>query len=185
VGGFELSEGFAGGSAVGRQLILVDGPAGAGKTTFAESLATGLDTPLVHLEDLYLGWAGLEGAFGRLEELVLRPWLAGSPGGFRAYDWVADSPTGRWIEVPAANCLVVEGCGCAPRAADSYKPVIIWLDAPLTIRLARVLERDGAWEEPFLKAWEAATATHFARERTPMRADLRLERRFGDSPAVS
>jgi hypothetical protein len=129
--------------------------------------------PLVHLEDLYLGWTGLEGAFARLEELVLRPWWEGRPARFRAYDWLADQPSGPWVEVPASDCLVVEGCGCAPRAADRYGPLIIWLDGPVQLRRARVLKRDGDWEAPLLDAWEQATAIHFQREDTANRADFR------------
>jgi hypothetical protein len=155
-------------------LILVDGPAGAGKTTFAEGLAAGLASPLVHLEDLYLGWSGLESGFARWERAVLAPWLAGQVARFQAYDWEEDAPTGRWVEVAPAATLVVEGCGCAPRAADALSPTIIWLDAPRQRRWDRVLERDGAWEAPFLAAWEADTASHFDREQTAARAHLRL-----------
>jgi hypothetical protein len=158
----------------GRRLILVDGPAGAGKTTFAEGLAAGLAAPLVHLDDLYLGWSGLDTGFERLERLVLHPWLAGRPAQFNAYDWAAGAPTGALLTVPAGPCLVVEGCGCAPRAADRHEPVVIWMDAPLAARHARVLARDGGWEAALLDDWERATAAHFAREQTAARADLRL-----------
>jgi hypothetical protein len=126
------------------------------------------------LEDLYLGWSGLEGAFERLESLVLRPWLAGSDGRFQAYDWLAGGPTGDWIDVPAANCLVVEGCGCAPRRAAAYDPAIVWMDGPRQRRWERVLERDGEWERPLLAEWEAATTAHHQREQTAVRAGLRL-----------
>ncbi|MDR2378637.1 MAG: hypothetical protein LBD70_04340 [Bifidobacteriaceae bacterium] len=157
-----------------RRLILVDGPAGAGKTVFATGLAAGLDAPLVHLDDLYLGWSGLEGAYCRLVELVLADWSAGRPGAFRAYDWLAGSATGPLIRVPAGDCLVVEGCGCAPRAADARDPVIVWMDGPPDWRRQRVLARDGQSEAPSLRDWEAATAAHFERERTAARAHLRL-----------
>jgi uridine kinase len=153
---------------------MVDGPAGAGKTTFATGLAAGLGAALAHMDDLYLGWSGLEGGFRRLEKLVLGPWRDGVPARFRAYDWAAGTATGRWIEVAASDCLVVEGCGCAPRRADRYEPVIVWLDGPRDRRWDRVLERDGEAELPQLRDWETATAAHHHRERTAARAHLRL-----------
>jgi hypothetical protein len=130
--------------------------------------------PLVHLEDLYLGWSGLDGGFARLVELVLEPWARGRAASFRAYDWRAGAPTGRLVRVAAGPCLVVEGCGCAPRPAEAFNPVIIWMDAPRPVRFERVLARDGAWEAPYLERWERDTAAHFARQRTAARADIRL-----------
>jgi hypothetical protein len=161
----------------GQRLILVDGPAGAGKTTFATGLADGLAVPLIHMDDLYLGWDGLEGAFGRLEDLVLGPWRAGAGARFSAYDWQAGGAHGPWVSVPgSAGRLVVEGCGCAPRAADRYSPLIVWLDGPAAWRRSNALERDGAWEAPYLDAWELATTAHHGRERTAARAHIRLNR---------
>jgi hypothetical protein len=160
-----------------RRLILVDGPAGAGKTTFATGLAAGLEAPVIHLDDLYLGWSGLETGFSRLVELVLEPWLAGQPAAFEAFDWAAGAPTGPLIEVPAGRTLVVEGCASAPRAAKRFEPLIVWMDGPRPKRHRAVLDRDGADEAPLLRAWEQATEAHFQRESTSRRAAIRLIRR--------
>jgi uridine kinase len=158
-----------------RRLILVDGPAGAGKTVFAEGLAAGLNVPLVQMEDLYLGWTGLEGSFRRLEELVLSNWLAGEEASFLAFDWVAGEVGERRVTVTASAALVVEGCGAAPRQADRYHPVVVWIDGEAEARLSRVLKRDvGLYAPELLQDWENNTASHFAREHTAERASIRL-----------
>ena len=38
------------------QIILIDGPAGAGKTTFSLKLQNELGCQVVHLDDHYNGW---------------------------------------------------------------------------------------------------------------------------------
>src|SRR5690606_19498388 len=55
------------------RLVCVDGPAGSGKTTLAGRLAEALDhAPVLHLDDLYEGWSGLDGDLApRLRAQVL------------------------------------------------------------------------------------------------------------------
>ena len=49
--------------APGTQVIAVDGPSGAGKTTLAARLSDALHgAPVVHMDDLYPGWDGLADA---------------------------------------------------------------------------------------------------------------------------
>ena len=38
------------------QIILIDGPAGSGKTTFAKNLQNDLGCQIVHLDSIYDGW---------------------------------------------------------------------------------------------------------------------------------
>lgn len=54
-------------------VVAVDGPAGAGKSTFARRLGEALDVPVVELDDIYPGWDGLDQAAQLLVELVLKP----------------------------------------------------------------------------------------------------------------
>ena len=105
----------------GTRLVLVDGPAGSGKTTFAGRLgcALGDDAVVVHLEDLYAGWT-ITGAVARLRAGVLRPLADGRPGAFHRYDWAARRFSPDPTVVPAAPVLLVEGCGSSPRVLDPW-----------------------------------------------------------------
>ncbi|UZN04990.1 uridine kinase family protein [Cellulomonas sp. S1-8] len=162
------------------RLVCIDGPAGAGKTTTAEQVVAlltqqGRTVAVVHLDDLYDGWQGLEGTlWPRLSAQVLEPLRRGLPGRFQRYDWAAGT-FADWVDVPQADLLVVEGCGSARRAADAVASVRVWVGAPDDLRLARGLARDGAAAREHWTAWMADEREHFARERTCGRADVRLD----------
>ncbi len=156
------------------RLVVVDGPAGSGKTTLAGRLAGELGAPVVHADDLLAGWGDLEGWWDRLEEGVLTPLAAGRPGRYRRYDWSA----GAFAEphdVPVTDALVVEGCGSGRRAADGVAVLRVWVEAPDDVRLARGVQRDGEAMRPQWLAWMAAERRHFAAERTRERADVLVD----------
>ena len=155
------------------RLVCVDGPAGSGKTTLADALAVelGPGAAVVHLDDLYEGWGGLEGVAERVETGLLVPLAQGRDGSYRRYDWVAGRLDGT-VAVPVPDVLVVEGCGSAPRSVDGRAVLRVWVEAPADERLARGLARDGEHLRPEWLAWTAAETAHFAREDTRRRADV-------------
>nr|WP_225754917.1 (d)CMP kinase [Actinotalea sp. Marseille-Q4924] len=166
------------------RLVCVDGPAGSGKSTLAARLAETLRsgtpgptdlvpmrTTVVHLDDLYEGWSGLDGVWERLAAQVLDPLASGSPGRYQRYDWVAGR-FAEWVDVPLPDVLVVEGCGSAPRAADGRNVLVVWVEAPSALRLDRGLSRDGEAMREEWERWMELEGTHFERERTRARADV-------------
>lgn len=162
------------------RLVAVDGPAGSGKTTLAAALAAGCaaagaSAQVVHLDDLYAGWSGLDGdLWPRLAAQVLEPLRRGLPGRFQRYDWVAGR-FGEWVDVPVADVLVVEGCGSGRRAGARDTGLLVWVEADDRTRLARGLERDGADARAHWERWMADEAAHYAREGTRGRADVRVD----------
>lgn len=162
------------------RLVCIDGPAGSGKTTTAAALADavaagGASADVLHLDDLYDGWAGLEGSlWPRLSAQVLEPLRRGRAARYQRYDWSAGRFDG-WVDLPVPQVLVLEGCGAARRAADPFATLRVWVEAPADQRLRRGLDRDGAAARPQWERWMLDEAAHFARERTADRADVRLD----------
>ena len=159
------------------RVVCLDGPAGSGKTTAAAAIAAaaGRGCTVLHLDDLYEGWSGLEGSlWPRLSAQVLEPLRRGRPGRYQRYDW-STGAFAEWVDVPVPDLLVIEGCGSARRAADAVAVVRVWVEAPADVRLERGLARDGVDAREHWVTWMADEAQHFARERTRDRADVHLD----------
>jgi uridine kinase len=155
------------------RLLCVDGPAGAGKTTLADRIASFTGAPLanlVHMDNLYEGWDGLP-RVGRQLDRLLRPLSRDRPGSYRRWDWYS----GRWAEVvvvPPAPLLVLEGVGSGARSHAGLITVLVWVEAPANLRLERSLARDGVELDEHLRVWAKAEQEHFEEEGTRARADL-------------
>ncbi|MCW2815062.1 MAG: hypothetical protein JWN84_2517 [Nocardioides sp.] len=125
------------------------------------------------MDDLYDGWSGLPRVDAQVGTL-LRPLAEGRPGHYRRYDWDAH----RWgetveVEPPGqGGLLVLEGVGSGSRACADLQTVLVWVEAPRDLRLARGLARDGEHLREVWLTWQASEDEHFARERTRQRADL-------------
>jgi len=154
------------------RLICVDGPAGSGKTSLAAAVAALAEAPVVHMDDLYDGWAGLATVAEHLGGL-LRPLARGVPGSYRRYDWHAGAYA-ETVTLEPVPLLVVEGVGAGDRAHADLCTVLAVVTAPADVRLARGLARDGEAMRDEWVAWMDAEREHLARERTQERADLTI-----------
>lgn len=169
-------------------LVVIDGPAGAGKTTLSHQLAPHLtwhdangyrhEAVVVHLDDMYEGWEdGPAGGAECVGKQVIAPISAGKPGSYRRYDW-AEGRFAERHEVAPVPFLVVEGSGAGAglRHAPTQPAVLIWLDADDEERVNRVLARDGEHLRAELERWIEAERAHFTADGTRDRADVVLRR---------
>lgn len=157
------------------RLVCVDGPAGSGKSTLGEAVhraasAEGTST-LVHLDDLLDGWGGLGDVATTLEHSVLLPLCDGRRGSYRRYDWHREQ-FAEEHPVDPVDLLVVEGVGSGASTYAELVTVLVWVEAPDDVRLARGLARDGEGLRPQWERWMVDEAAMFARERTRERADV-------------
>ena len=161
--------------AAGRtRVVAVDGRSGSGKTSFATALREALpDAPVVTLEYLYGGWDGLERGHRRARFRGPRALAQERTALVPRYDWIAARWDTPWALEPP-EVLIVEGVGAGAQRAAAYESVLIWMDAPASVRKKRALDRDGETFAPYWDAWAAHEDAMLARERTPERADLIL-----------
>jgi dephospho-CoA kinase len=157
------------------RLVCVEGRAGSGKTTLAESVAAAYagSVAVVHLDDLYEGWSGLPTIGARIRDELLPPLTTGRRASIRRWDWAADR-LGSALTVPVVDALLLEGVGSYARDYDHAVSLVVWVEAPDDIRRDRALGRDGDVFAPYWDAWAADEVTVHARERTRERADIVL-----------
>jgi para-aminobenzoate synthetase len=156
------------------RVIAVDGRSGAGKTSLATALQASLGAPLVALEDLYGGWDGLEHGIDLLVSAVLEPLAAGRAARVPRYDWIAAGWDTPWALEPP-EVLIVEGVGAGARRAAALESVLVWMEAPASVRKKRALDRDGDTFAPHWDAWAVQEDAMLARERTAERADVVIQ----------
>jgi uridine kinase len=153
------------------RVIAVDGPGGAGKSTFAEQLAAALGgCQIVHTDD-FASWDDPVDWWPRLIEQVLEPLTRGERAEFDPSLWtpgLVREP----IEVVPAEFLVLEGVTASRDAFRPYLTYTVWIDAPDEVRLRRGVERDGEEARAQWIAWMAEEDRYRERERPDARADL-------------
>jgi hypothetical protein len=160
--------------------VCVDGPAGAGKTTFANSLLANarqlrLRARLIHLDDMYDGWQqGLNSIGPRLRNYLVGPLASGHSGRYHRYDWhlgqFAD-----WVSVPSTELLILEGVGSGHSNIASRRASLVWLDADPNLCLELGLARDGEGMREQWLEWKVKESEYFAQYSLPERADFIVE----------
>lgn len=155
------------------RLICVDGPAGSGKSTFAGRLASALNAPLVRMDDLYEGW---DGAFtadlpGRIDAWLLTPLRHGLGPRHLRFDWLRNC-FGEWVELPAADAIVLEGVRSADTAIRAHASLVVWVESAEELRFERVVQRDGEAIRPAMEKFQSCERVHFVEQGTREAADL-------------
>jgi uridine kinase len=170
------------------RMVAVDGPSGAGKTTFADRLARALTAlgrrvEVVHTDELLDGWDDQFTFWARLDEDVLTPMERGRPGWHPVYDWARKRFDGeRTVGVP--DVLIVEGATSARPEAYPRLSLSVFLTADRGVRWERVLARDGPAIEVPLRRWMAAEDDFFAASGIAERVDRLVDgvARVGHDP---
>lgn len=165
-------------------VVVIDGPSGAGKTTFAARLVSVWPGPvrpvLVRMDDIYPGWSGLEAASEHLLRHVLRPRSLGEPARWQRHDWTSGRAA-EWHHVPADRPLVVEGCGSLSRATAPLVDLRVWIDAPTAVRKDRALRRDDGAFDAHWDMWSEQVDRFERREDPRSSADLVIVNTDGEA----
>lgn len=150
--------------------ILIDGRAGAGKTTVAALVSERIGATTVHLDDIYPGWEGLAAASAHVGEHVLDP----EHPRWRRWDWAAGEPA-EWHEIPRAAPIVVEGCGALSRSSAARADLRVYVHAPAGARFSRAIARDGEVFRVNWERWARQEEEFDAQQRPAELADLLVD----------
>ncbi|MDX6475723.1 MAG: hypothetical protein QOH95_1234 [Gaiellaceae bacterium] len=155
------------------RIIAIDGPGGAGKSTFAKQLAAALDScQVVHTDD-FASWDNPVDWWPRLIDEVLEPLSRNEPARFRRSQWEAGEDLGA-VEVLPAPRLILEGVTASRQVFRPYLTYSVWIDAAREVRLSRGLKRDGAPSRAQWVKWMAEEDEYRDREHPDAHADLVL-----------
>ena len=129
-------------------VVTIDGYSGSGKSTLAAALARLVNGwQVLHLDDWYPGWDGLE-AGADIARRIAADLRAGRASSYEAWDW-ENGTTGATTRVPLAP-TIIEGCGAIEAVAD----LAVWIADPgEDERRSRALARDGQTYAPHWQRW--------------------------------
>ncbi|SEQ34313.1 Cytidylate kinase [Lentzea xinjiangensis] len=156
------------------RLVAVDGPAGAGKSTFARRLAGELGAALV-LTDHFATWddpttrwwPGLLAVFDDL--------AAGRAARYRKTDWSRGFPRpgeGDEVVLVPGGTIIFEGMSSARKAIAHRLSFAIFVDhGDEQARLERAVRRDGEEHREHFRRWQQYERGWFAVDETRTRAD--------------
>jgi dephospho-CoA kinase len=156
-------------------VILIDGRAGSGKSTFAEKLQQqlfrdGESAPrVIHMDDIYEGWDGLSLGSDYMVRFILTPLSKRETASWQNWSWVRNERS-TWREFSGGTPLIVEGCGALTERSKDHAFLSIWLEASEPTRRMRWLERERHLDK--FDFWAAQELDFYAREKSKSLADL-------------
>jgi hypothetical protein len=166
-------------------VLLIDGRAGAGKSSIAEEIMdgffqTGDSKPaLVHLDDVYPGWSGLRSGAMYATHNILQPLAAGRSASWQLWNWETgergrEEPGNGWREFRGGTPLIIEGCGSISRLSKPLANLTLWIEADEATRRERWSKRDGDRFNEYWSIWAEQEAELIAIEQPAELADYLL-----------
>jgi uridine kinase len=156
-------------------IILIDGRAGSGKSTFAEALQQqlfrdGESAPrVIHMDNIFEGWDGLALGSDYMVRFILQPLARRETASWQDWSWVKNQRSS-WREFSGGTPLIVEGCGSLTERSKEHADISIWLEASEETRRERWIQRERHLEK--FDFWAAQELDFYAREKSQSLADL-------------
>jgi uridine kinase len=159
-------------------IVLIDGRAGSGKSTFAEKLQQqlfrdGESAPrVIHMDNIFEGWDGLALGSDYMVRFILQPLARRETASWQDWSWVKNQRSS-WREFSGGTPLIVEGCGSLTERSKEHADISIWLEASEETRRERWIQRERHLEK--FDFWAAQELDFYAREKSQSLADLVIQ----------
>jgi energy-coupling factor transporter ATP-binding protein EcfA2 len=164
-------------------IVLIDGRAGSGKSTFARLLQdqvfqeTKQSPKVIHMDDLYPGWEGLAQGSLYIVENILKPIELTGKAQWQRWDWAKDKrggadPGNGWRAFDGENMLIIEGCGSVTAQSTEIADLTIWIEADRQTRRQRFEARDRGVFSNYWNSWSAQEDEFFQEQRSDQLCEL-------------
>jgi uridine kinase len=159
------------------KIIVIDGPAGSGKTTLAKSLSGLLkNCPIIHMDEIYDGW---ENALSPktsqdLVEWVINPLLESRSIEFVKYDWYLEKRIEK-VVINLPKVLIIEGVGSSSFEISKYASLKLWIEVTKETGINRVLTRDGQQIQEQMKKWQSQESKFFIENNSKENSDIWID----------
>jgi uridine kinase len=159
------------------KIIVIDGPAGSGKTTLAKSLSGLLENcPIIHMDEIYDGW---ENALSPktsqdLVEWVINPLLESRSIEFVKYDWYLEKRIEK-VVINLPKVLIIEGVGSSSFEISKHASLKLWIEVNKETGINRVLTRDGQQIQEQMKKWQSQESKFFIENNSKENSDIWID----------
>lgn len=156
------------------RLVAIDGPGGAGKSTFATRLSIAAQgAPVIHTDDFASADNPIDW-WPRLLEQVIIPLTTGKSACYQRYDWSTES-LADWQTVDPSPIIIIEGVSSARSEWSRHLSFVIWIETPREVRLQRAVERDGEDALDEWEFWMGEEDDHYQRDPTRERSNVVID----------
>lgn len=171
----------------GKKLVLigVDGPCASGKTTLAARLAKEFGAQVIHTDDFFLPFemktperlaqAGGNVHYERFSQEVAKGVESGKPFKYGVYRCSEGRIAEKKTVIPE-GVIVIEGSYSLHPLMGAGYDLKIFVEAPLDVRLKRIVERDGREKlETFKEKWIPMEDAYFEHYGIKEKCDIVIE----------
>ena len=159
------------------KIVVIDGPAGSGKTTLAKSLSGLLENcPIIHMDEIYEGW---ENALSPktsqdLVEWIINPLLEDKSIEYLKYDWHLEQRIEK-VVINNSKVMIIEGVGASVSEISKHACLKLWIEVNEETGINRVLTRDGLQIQEQMKKWQTQESKFFIENNSKENSDIWID----------
>jgi len=159
------------------KIIVIDGPAGSGKTTLAKSLSGLLEyCPIIHMDEIYEGWENALSpkTFKDLVEWIINPLLENNSIEYIKYDWNLEQRIEK-VVINNSKVMIIEGVGSSSFEVSKHASLKLWIEVNKETGINRVLTRDGLRIQEQMKTWQSQESKFFIENNSKENSDIWID----------
>ena len=159
------------------KLVVIEGPAGSGKTTLAKSLSGLLENcPIIHMDEIYEGWenALTPKTFLDIANWIINPLLESKSIEYFKYDWILEKRIEK-VVINLPKVIIIEGVGTSSFEISKHACLKLWIEVNEETGIKRVLNRDGLHIQEQMKKWQTQESKFFIENNSKENSDIWID----------